>query len=184
VVVGIVSNLNRRVKRIDVFLKAAAYVAERRSGFRFVIIGDGEFKDELIAISKTLGIQEVVDFAGRIVNVKEYLKCVDIGVLSSDSEGFSNAILEYMASGVPVVATAVGGNKEAIVNGVSGFLVPPGDYRAMGERIIQLADERETYLEMQRQGLACVLDKFSLEKALEAYQKFYGRVMARRMGEL
>lgn len=184
IMVGIVANLNRQVKRVDIFLKAASYVAERRKQVRFVIIGDGELRGELISICNELGIQKVVEFAGKIRDVETYLKRIDIGVVSSDSEGFSNAVLEYMASGVPVVATSVGGNNEAIENGKSGFLVSAGDYKLMGQRILELASLKEKYLKIQRQALERVACEFSEGKTLKAYSNYYAGLMADERGKV
>ena len=177
VVVGIIANLNRSVKRVDVFLRAAAHVMKQKSGIRFVVIGDGELKAGLISYANNLGLNKSVDFIGRVSDIRQCLSKVDIGAVSSDSEGFSNAVLEFMASGIPVVATDVGGNSEIIENGINGFLVPRGDYRSLGERIVQLATESEMFLKMRANALKTVCRNYSFKQSIESYEDFYQRFL-------
>ncbi len=180
IIVGIVANLNRRVKRVDVFLKAAAYVRDHNQDIRFVVIGDGGFKEELVLLSKKLRIYDYVDFTGRIDDVRQWLSKIDIGVISSDSEGFSNSILEYMASGIPVVATKVGGNIELVENGKDGFLVPCEDHVSLGEGIIKLANDKKLYSKIQKKALVKIRDSFTLELYIKNYEDYYERLLLGR----
>jgi glycosyltransferase involved in cell wall biosynthesis len=121
-VVGMVANL-RPVKDIPLFLRAAAIVANRIRGVAFLVVGEGDLRADLGRLAVELGINDKVFFSeGRGV-VEDYLRRMSIGCLTSQSEGFSNAILEYMASGLPVVASNVGGNSEAIADGETGYIV-------------------------------------------------------------
>ena len=101
-------------------------------------------------------------------------------MLSSVSEGFPNVIVEYMASGRPVVSTDVGGAGEAIVEGETGYLVRPGDSDAMADRIIRLLQHDERRKAMGAQGRAIALAKFSCESQLMRTEAIYDRLLNRR----
>lgn len=137
----LVANLRHRVKNIPMFLNAAAEVNAKYPDTRFVIAGEGELKSELEAMTKDLGIAENVEFIGRCMNIPELLKRSFACVLTSDNEGFSNSLIEYMAAGRPVVATNVGGAAEAIIDGVNGFLVMPDAHSSMADRLMQLIED-------------------------------------------
>jgi glycosyltransferase involved in cell wall biosynthesis len=128
--VAVVSRLNH-VKGIEYFLEAAAEVGVRFPAAHFLIVGEGEHRTTLEKLAARLGLGPRVRFTGLRVDVAQVLSEVAVSVLPSLSEGFSNVLLESMAAGVPVVATSVGGNTEAIQDGVTGLLVPPRDPRAL-----------------------------------------------------
>jgi glycosyltransferase involved in cell wall biosynthesis len=109
------------------FLRAAKRVSENVPDATFIIAGEGELMEATQELAQSLGIADRTFFIGRCQDVGAVLSISDVCVLSSRSEGFSNAILEYMAAGRPVVATDVGGAREAIVHGESGYLVAAGD---------------------------------------------------------
>ena len=99
--------------------------------------------------------------------------------MSSKAEGFSNAILEYMAASRAVVATDVGGAREAIIEGETGYLVPSGDDALMAQRIISLLNDPEHTREMGERGRRVVEEKFSCEAQLERTEKLYDELMKR-----
>jgi glycosyltransferase involved in cell wall biosynthesis len=107
------------------------------------------------------------------------LSVSDVCVLSSSSEGFSNSILEYMAAAKPVVATDVGGAREAVVEGETGFLVRSGDDEALGERIITLLRDPDRALAMGQRGRSVVEEKFSSEAQLKRTHQLYDRLLMR-----
>src|SRR5205814_7213363 len=113
-----------------------------------------------------LGITDDVHFIGRCDDVTCLLFASHVGALSSNAEGFANAILEYMAAGLPVVATDVGGMREAIVEGETGHIVASGDDEAMAARIIQVLSDNENASKMGARGKAIVSEKFSSEHHL------------------
>ncbi len=117
--VGIVANL-RPVKAIDVFIRAAEIVANRCPNTRFIVVGEGPERERLELLTAELGIAPLVRFLGKRLDVQEILGCLDIGVLSSNSESFSNSIVEYMAASMPVICTDVGGAREAVEDGETG----------------------------------------------------------------
>ncbi len=139
VVVGLVATLNRPVKRVDLFIRAAAVLASRVGGVRFEIVGDGPLRGELESLAASMGIASAVRFRGSVTDVPRVVDTFDIGVLSSDSEGLANSILEYMAAGVPSVARRVGGNVEVVRHGETGLLVDgdtPEDLASGIERLL------------------------------------------------
>ncbi len=171
--VGILANFNRRVKRVDLFIRAAAEVFRVVPDVRFFIAGDGHLKAELQALCRELGVGGHVEFLGAVTDIPETIRAWDIGVISSESEGFCNAILEYMASGIPVVATAVGGNTELVEDGVSGYLVASGDYPAMAEKLCILLKDAGLRESMGEQGRRIVARKYDWPRVIRNYESFY-----------
>lgn len=174
VLVGIVANL-RPVKEVDVFIEAARKVVGKNPQARFVVIGDGPEKNMLEALCRNLGLQSSIHFLGKRLDVPDILSCLDIGVLSSGSESFSNAILEYMAAGLAVVCTDVGGAREAVDDGLNGFVVEPGDYCAMAERI-SLIIEKDLFADMGRRGREKAVSLYSHEGIVVRYQQLYKEI--------
>lgn len=120
ILVGNVSGL-RSIKGVKLFVDAAArsYQSDRR--LRFALVGDGEMKSELEQTIQNYGLADIVHLTGAAEDVRPYLAAFDIAVLCSYAEGFSNSLLEYMACGLPAIATDVGGNREALAE--CGLLV-------------------------------------------------------------
>lgn len=136
--IGIVANL-RPVKRIDRFVRALARVRDehRVTNFRAVVLGEGPEEAALRRLVDNEGLTDRVFFEGSADDVWPYLQKLDVGVLCSDGEGLSNSILEYMAAGLPVVATAVGGNRQ-LVDRSNGFLINPEDEAAFAAALSAL----------------------------------------------
>ena len=137
-IVGIVANLNRPVKRVEVFIRAAARVSRDFPDTRFWIVGEGYLRPSLESLAHESGLGGAVLFLGRRKEVEALLHHFTVGVICSDSEGLSNAIMEYMAAGIPSVATDTGGNPELIRHGRTGYLVPPGDHKALAAALSSL----------------------------------------------
>ncbi len=175
---SIVANLHNPVKDHPLFLRAAARVRAVVPDAAFVIAGEGDLMPGLRAQAAQLGIEEDVFFIGRCEDVGKLLFASDIGVLSSKAEGFANAILEYMAAGLPVVATAVGGVSEAIVEGETGFIVPSGDEELLAERIIQIFNDPERARSMGALGRTIVEERFSCEHHLRNTLELYDELLS------
>jgi len=175
--VTIVANLHNPVKDHPMFLRAAARVRAKVPDAAFVIAGEGGLMPSLRELALQLGIGPDVFFIGRCDRVAELLFASDVGVLSSKAEGFANAILEYMAAGLPVVATDVGGIREAIEDGDTGYIVPAGDDEAMAERIIQLLRDPERARLMGERGKTIVARKFSSEYHLRNTLELYDELL-------
>jgi glycosyltransferase involved in cell wall biosynthesis len=176
--VTIVANLHNPVKDHPMFLRAAARVRAAVPDAAFVIAGEGELMASLRDLSRELGIERDVFFIGRCDKVADLLFASDVGVLSSKAEGFANAILEYMAAGLPVVATDVGGVREAILEGETGYVVPAGDDQKMADRIIQLLNEPARARVMGERGKLIVADKFSCDRHLRNTLELYDELLA------
>lgn len=174
--VTLVANLRHEVKNQPMFLRAAKIILEDFANAHFVIAGEGELREKLEDLAVELGIFEQVSFLGRCGYVPELLHISDICTLTSFAEGFSNSILEYMAAAKPVVATDVGGAKEAIVHGETGFLVDSDDDRTLAEYCLDLLNSKEKSQKFGRKGRALAKEKFSVEAQLQNTLKLYKTV--------
>lgn len=182
--ISIVANLRNPVKDHSMFLRAAARVRAIVPDAAFVIAGEGELMPGLRQLTADLGIADDVHFIGRCDDVASLLFASHVGVLSSKAEGFANAILEYMAAGLPVVATDVGGVREAIVEGETGHIVASGDDEAMAARIIQILQDDEKARMMGARGKAIVSEKFSSEHHLHNTLELYDELLSKHAGRL
>lgn len=176
--VTIVANMRHEVKDQATFLRAAKRIQAAVPDAAFVLAGEGELMDALKMQAAELGLASSAFFIGRCANVPALLNLSDVCVLSSTNEGFSNSILEYMAAARPVVATDVGGAREAVVEGETGHLVAPGDDEAMAARIIALLREPERAREIGSQGQRRVRQKFSCEAQLAETERLYDGLLA------
>ncbi|MDQ2856651.1 MAG: glycosyltransferase, partial [Acidobacteriota bacterium] len=122
--VTIVANMRHEVKDYPMFLRAAQRVREAVPNAAFLLAGEGELMPSIKDLARELGLESCTYFLGRCEELANLLSISDVCVLSSQAEGFSNSILEYMAAGRAVVATEVGGAREVIVEGETGYLVP------------------------------------------------------------
>jgi glycosyltransferase involved in cell wall biosynthesis len=114
-----------------------------------------------------------IHWLGSRADIPDVLQSADIGILSSLEEGFSNAILECMASGLPMVVTDVGGNKEAVVDGVTGFVVPPNDPNALAQALVKLANNEYLRKQYSRASLERISTEFTIEACVNKYDLFY-----------
>jgi glycosyltransferase involved in cell wall biosynthesis len=178
--VTIVANIQHPVKDHPMFLRAARKVRDAVPDAAFVIAGQGQLKQSLQTYAAELRLTEDVFFIGRCDRVGDLLGLSEIGVLSSKAEGFSNSILEYMAAGLPVVATDVGGAREVVCEGETGHLVASGDDVAMGEKIISLLQEPERARSMGERGRQVVTERFSWETRVSVLRHFYEQLLTRK----
>jgi glycosyltransferase involved in cell wall biosynthesis len=176
---SIVANLRNPVKDHPMFLRAAARVRAAVPDAGFAIAGEGELIEGLRELAGQLGIQNDVFFLGRCDRVADLLFASDIGVLSSKAEGFANAILEYMAAGLPVVATDVGGAREAITEGETGFTVASGDDEAMAARIIEVLNDPSRARAMGERGKGIAAAKFSCDRHLQNTLELYVELLSK-----
>ena len=173
IVVGIISNLNRSVKRVDDFLRSASIVIKKHPTVRFIVIGNGCLENALRNLCKELDICREVKFVGQQSDIVPFLSIIDIGINCSESEGLPNSILEFMAGRIPVVATNVGGNAELIDHNSNGFLVPKGNPGAIAEAVEKLIESRQLRTRMGNAGSRKVKENFSYQKILDMYQSYY-----------
>jgi len=159
------------------FLRAAQRVYGRVPEAAFIIAGEGELLEATQELARSLGIAERTFFIGRCKDIGRVLSISDVCVLSSRSEGFSNSILEYMAAARPVVSTDVGGAREAIIQGETGYLVPAGDHEGMAEYITSLLVDPDRARAMGAAGRRVVNEKFSSNKQLQNIESLYGELL-------
>jgi glycosyltransferase involved in cell wall biosynthesis len=145
---------------------------------RFLIIGDGGLKKQLMDLSSNLGVSKNVMFLGFRSDIPELLSVMDVLVLASLREGFSNAILEAMAAMKPVVATNVGGNPEVIIDGVTGLIVPPKDPHSMAQAILNLLQNEDLAQQMGEAGRRRVENHFTIDVITQKYIQLYDSLLA------
>jgi glycosyltransferase involved in cell wall biosynthesis len=174
VVIGNVSTL-RPVKGVQHFVAAAALVRKRAPAARFLVIGDGPQRPAIERQIADLQLGSVFRLLGSQEAIAPYLQAMDIAVLSSESEGFSNSILEYMAAGLPSVVTDVGGNREALGD-AAGAVVPPGDTKGLAEAILKMLDDPNQRRELTEKSLSRIEGVFSLESARGKLAVHYGHL--------
>jgi len=127
--------------------------------------------------SKEYAIEEHIRWLGKRNDVPELLLSSDIALLCSHEEGFSNSILEAMAAKLPLIVTDVGGNTEAVIDGVSGIVVPPKNPKALSKAICRLASDKQLRINMGRAGFQQVQERFSLERCVDSYDAIYSELM-------
>jgi glycosyltransferase involved in cell wall biosynthesis len=176
-VVGIVANLNRPVKRVQDFIQAAAIVHRACPTARFVVVGDGHLRGQLEELGESLGLRECLTFTGSLENPLGIVRSFHVGVITSETEGFCNAIVEYMACGIPVVATAVGGNPELVADGENGFLVPQAAPHKLADRILQLGNDPQRCREMGKNNVEKIRRQFPENAMVAGHGRFYDSLM-------
>jgi glycosyltransferase involved in cell wall biosynthesis len=175
-IVGMIANLHP-IKGYPDFLRAACIILKKIINTHFLIVGDGEMKTELEKTAVDLGIEGNVHFLGERADIPAILSIIDVSVLSSYSEGFSNTILESMAMGKPVVATRVGGNPEIISHGVNGYLIEPNAPRDLAKAILNLLYDKALARLMGRNGRQTVEKHFNEEKMVEEITRLYRELL-------
>jgi glycosyltransferase involved in cell wall biosynthesis len=161
------------VKGLDFLLVAFALLVASVNNVQLWFVGDGPERENLKFRSEQLGIASNVVFLGMQEKIPPILSQAQIGVLSSSYEGLPNAIIEYMASGLPVVATDVGGVSELVQDGLTGYLVPPGNAHLLAEKILYLLNNPELSCQFGKLGLKRVEKYFSLERMIKETEKTY-----------
>jgi len=169
--VVVLARLVEQKKHTRLF-RALERVRDRLPPVRVLLVGEGKLRRELEREVRERHLDDIVAFAGFRDDIPAILAIADLSVLTSDREGFSNAAVESLAAGVPVVATDVGGNREAIVDGETGFLVPPDDVEQLARSIEKLlgdGDLRRRMGEAARKRARL----FSLDRMLEETRNLY-----------
>jgi glycosyltransferase involved in cell wall biosynthesis len=179
-VVGMVANFNRPVKGVSHFLEAAPRILAAVPGARFLIAGRGREEEALRRMARDRGVEQRVVFAGFRSDIHRCYDAMDVSVLTSLSEGLSLTLLESMAHGLPVVATNVGGNPEAVADGETGFLVPPRDAESFSEAVTRLLMEPGLRERMGREARRRVLAGFRIEDAVSRYLGHYEDLLDRK----
>jgi len=154
-----------------------------RARVRLVLVGDGALRQACEDMLKQAGLEALAWMAGERADVPDVMRSLDCFVLPSLAEGISNTILEAMASGLPVIATAVGANAELVTAGVTGLLVPAADPQRLAEAMAHMANDSVAAAAMGRQGRLTVEQRFSLPNMLATYESLYERLLPGRLKE-
>jgi glycosyltransferase involved in cell wall biosynthesis len=168
-----VANMHIGVKGHGDLIEAARTVRERFPEARFLLAGDGEMRPFFEDQVRALGLAEMFVFLGHRTDIPQLLSCCDIGVLASKSEGLPNSVLEYLAAGLPAVATAVGGVPEIIENEVHGLLIPPENPAALATAILRLLEDLELRANLGKAGQERVRTRFNFPAVLENLRLVY-----------
>jgi glycosyltransferase involved in cell wall biosynthesis len=179
-------------KGVDVLLKAWAEVVREEKSLKLLIVGNGSLESGLKTLSRSLGIVESVDFVGAVQDVSHYLIGSDLFILSSRSEGMSNALLEAMSYAIPCIATNVGGNTEALggeereipkgayVIAKNGLLINPDDVKGLAEAVLFFIRNQNEREEMGKRGRIHVKENYSIDLIVNQYIALYQRILGRR----
>ena len=172
-IVGTVGRLDK-VKNYEMLIKAMP-LKSSKFPYKLILIGDGPERANLEAFVRIHGLSNV-DFLGEKQNIHDYLQIFDLFVLTSVGEGISNTILEAMATGLPVIATRVGGNPEIVEDSVTGSLIPSGDHALLSEMITKYMNDRSLCERQVQAGRSRCEKLFSLNVMVEKYDRLYSNL--------
>ena len=156
-----------------ILLQALSLLRAEFPRLRLICLGTGALKDELTKTVRDLNLEDIVRFVGFRANVGDWLAAADIGVLPSFYEGLPLTAVETLAAGVPLVATAVDGTPEVVIDGETGYLVPPGQPAALAEAIGWLARQPELRRKFAVAGRDWVLKRFTIQRQVEQTSNLY-----------
>ena len=160
-------------KNHRLLIESFSRVLSKINNVKLVIVGDGDLRPEIEGIVNRNGLNNHIKFLGVRKDIADLLSASDIFVLSSDWEGLPLTVIEAMAAGKPVVATAVGGVPELIKDNVNGFLVQPKDPDSLAQALIKMAGDREASREMGAMGRKMAREKFDIRIMAKAYENLY-----------
>lgn len=176
--VGAVGRLSPE-KGFDVLIEAAKELLNSGRPVDVVIVGEGDDRSRLESLIVRRGLQDHVRLLGYRADTIERFQAFDVLALSSYREGLPNVILEAMALGTPVVATAIAGVPKVITSGDNGLLVPPGDSRALAEGLRQVLDSDDLHRRLATAGRATIEQRFSFQYRMEKVARVYDEVLMR-----
>ena len=162
------------------FIQLVRQQPERAARARLIIIGEGPARSTCLELLKSEGLAHLAWLPGERSDIAEVMQVFDVFVLPSRNEGISNTILEALASGLPVIATAVGGNVELVSDGVNGTLVKPGDVPGMAQALLAYLDTPARIDEHGANARRQAVQSFSIPAMAEAYAKVYDKTMRSR----
>lgn len=180
--IAMIASMDRKEKGFSYFIEAANILLKERADLRFTLIGDGPLRSGLEDIVIKRGINNSFEFRGRKDHLEKELAGVDILVVPSESEGCSNALLEAMAMGISVVASAIEGNLEIIEDRVNGFLVEPRNPAVIAEKIKELLGSPDLMHRVSIKARERVIEKFTLDRMVNNYLDIYNRLLHKKIG--
>jgi glycosyltransferase involved in cell wall biosynthesis len=175
----IVANLHP-VKGQEDAIDALAFVASRHPDVHLVLVGEGDRREHLLARARARRLERRVHLLGHRMDVPAILARAELLISSSHAEGLSNSVIEGMAAGLPVIATAVGGNPELVQEGETGFVVPPHAPAALGERLERLLVDPGMGTRLGEAGRAAVEARFPIERMARRFEALYDEVLEDR----
>jgi L-malate glycosyltransferase len=178
--VVLVGNMHSDVKGHPWLIEAAGAIVREFPQIRFLLVGDGARRVDFERQVAERGLRANFSFLGRREDVPRILACCDIAVLPSKAEGLPNAVLEYLAAGLPTAASQVGGNSEIIQDGVTGLLVPPQNSAALGAALLQLLHDPDAAIAMGTRAREFVAANFSFERMIEKTDQLYSELLRSR----
>ena len=174
---GIVGRLEPQ-KNHENFLRAAQRIHEYNQNVRFLIVGDGSLRDQLVALTKALGLQDAVIFCGLRKDIPAVMAALDVLVISSHYEGLPVALLEAMAAGRPIVSTAVNGVPSVVEDGESGILVEPSNSNALADACLRLIDNPDLRRKMGQNGHERIQSRYSMTAMTEKTVALYSNLIS------
>ncbi len=172
-VVGMVAGF-RPEKNHDVFFAALSQALSKIPALKVLAVGGGELLSQFQAKISHSELAPHVVFTGELADVLPCLWSMDVACLTPGSnEGFSNALIEQMAVGLPLIVTDVGGNAEAVIDGVNGYVVPVGDASALSAALVKMYASREGQRAMGRASRQRAEERFSLERMCQEHARLY-----------
>lgn len=174
--IGLVANI-RPIKRMVDAIYAMNIIHDVDQRIVLYIVGDGD-RSQLAELAMTLGITLSIRFLGPRNDVPQLLLLFHVGILCSESEGFSNTLIEYMQSGLPVVCSNVGGNPEIVEHGVNGFLYETGDIPILAKYILELVEDSSLRERMGQFGMEKVKENYSLNNYVGHHQHLYDKLLS------
>jgi sugar transferase (PEP-CTERM/EpsH1 system associated) len=178
--VGRMADVKNKTGLVDAFIALLSRRADLRSRTGLVLVGDGPLRAACLEKLRAAALDRAVWIPGERDDIPEIMRLLDVFVLPSLAEGMSNTILEAMASGLPVIATDVGGNRELVQNSVTGLLVPPGNVDALALAIQSYCDDPSLAKRHGDAGQDVIAGSFSLDRMVESYVVLYRSLASRR----
>ena len=175
----LLGNMRSDVKGHPWLIAAAPAVLREFPSTRFVLVGDGEARESFANQVAELGLSRNFLFLGRRSDIPQILASCDIAVLPSRSEGLPNAVLEYMAAGLPVVVSRVGGSEELVEDGVTGLLVSAEDSAALSAAFLRYLRNPEEAKQMAQSGREFVTRNFSFDRLVREVDELYTALLAK-----
>lgn len=182
-VIGMLGSI-RPVKGHEYLVKAIASVINTAKDIKVLLVGydKTEYFKEVRALISHLGLDKYFIFTGDRTDIPEIISVFDIFVLSSRSEGFSNALLEAMASGKPTIATDNGGNSEVVIDRQTGLLIPPCEVKPLAETLLELLSDERLRRSLGEEGLKAVSRRFTVKRMMDETEGLYKSLLTASSG--
>ena len=178
--VGRMQTVKGQVMLARAFGLALLQAPALKSRLRLIMVGEGPLREQAQGVLNTAGVGQLAWLPGARNDVADIMRGLHAFALPSLAEGISNTILEAMASSLPVIATAVGGNADLVAHGQTGYIVPAANPQAMADQLISLASNPGAARRMGQAGRLRVLNSFSMQAMVSTYQGVYDHQLARR----